>query len=101
MTEKMIKALCSRGKIEWTNHSMQRLLKREISREEVKTAIMTGEVIENYPNDYPFPSCLVLGANNIHVVCGVGQGKLWIITAYHPSLDKWESDLKTRKVDEI
>ena len=35
--------------------------------------------------------------NHIHVVCGIGEGHLWIITAYRPSLEKWESDLKTRK----
>ena len=58
---------------------------------------MCGEIIEDYPDDYPFPSCLMLGANHLHVVCGVGAGILWIITAYHPTKDKWEDDLKTRK----
>ncbi|WP_295919628.1 DUF4258 domain-containing protein [Anaerovibrio lipolyticus] len=93
----MLKKLCQDGKVEWTNHVAQRLLQRGITRQEVKQAILMGEIIENYPDDYPYPSCLILGGNHIHVVCGIGEGRLWIITAYRPSLEKWESDLKTRK----
>ena len=92
-----IKNLCRQGKMEWTNHVQQRILQREISRQDVKEAIGSGEIIENYPDDYPFPSCLILGANHLHVVCGIGNGILWIITVYRPSEDKWDEDLKTRK----
>jgi hypothetical protein len=35
----------------------------------------------------------------MHVVAGVGDGKLWIITEYHPTLEKWENDYKTRKAE--
>ncbi len=92
-----IKNLCRQGKIEWTSHVQQRILQRGITRQNVKDAIMYGEIIEKYPDDYPFPSCLILGENHLHVVCGIGAGILWIITAYYPSEDKWENDLKTRK----
>ena len=54
--------------------------------------IRDGEVIEDYPDDYPFPSCLILG-HGIHVVCGIGEGKAWIVTAYRPTLDKWEKNI--------
>ena len=97
VTRPLIKKLCESGAIEWTVHAGQRILQRGITRQEVKEAIMTGEVIEDYPDDYPYPSCLLLGSNRLHVVCGIGEGRLWIITAYWPSLDKWKSDLKTRK----
>lgn len=92
-----IMALCLQGKIEWTDHVQKRILQRGITRQEVKNAIMAGEVIEDYPDDYPFPSCLILGGNQLHVVCGIGAGVLWIITAYRPTADKWEPDLKTRR----
>ena len=69
--------------------------------DDVISCIMTGEIIEEYPNDYPYPSCLTLGNLNtkcpLHVVVGSNHEQLWIITAYYPSSDKWESDLKTRK----
>ena len=63
--------------------------------------INNGEIIEQYPDDYPFPSCLILGitinGEYVHVVVSMDEGKIYLITAYKPSLDKWESNLKTRK----
>lgn len=35
--------------------------------------------------------------NPIHVVAGVGDGKLWIITAYFPNPNQWECNFKIRK----
>ena len=93
----MIRKLCHDGAVEWTDHAAKRMLQRGITRMEVRQAILTGEIIEDYPDDYPYPSCLVLGDNKLHVVCGIGEGRLWIITAYRPSTEKWESDLRTRK----
>ena len=63
--------------------------------------MLNGEIIEQYPNDYPHPSCLVLnflnGETPIHVCVGLVESKLWIITAYFPNTDEWEDDFKTRK----
>ncbi len=60
-----------------------------------------GEVIEEYPDDYPHPSCLVFGyALNkkvLHVVVWVSKDSVYIITAYYPTLDRFEDDLKTRR----
>lgn len=33
----------------------------------------------------------------IHIVAGLGDNKLWLITAYEPDQDKWSEDFKTRK----
>lgn len=84
---------------------MTRLLQRKISLEDVKHAIKSGEIIEDYPDDYPddypYPSCLILGRNKegqaLHVVCGLGENELWLITAYKPSLEIWKEDFRTRK----
>lgn len=96
-----IKALCAAGKIAWTNHALIRMIQRGINREDVKAGILAGEIIENYPDDYPYPSCLILSANigglPLHIVCGVTDTELWIITAYRPNLTEWEPDFKTRK----
>ncbi len=84
-----------------TLHGQLRLNERNISIDDVMNAINNGEIIEEYPKDFPFPSCLILGislANNyIHVVVSMEENKIYLITAYIPSLDKWEPDLKTRK----
>jgi len=54
-----------------------------------------GEVIEKYPHDRPFPSCLVYGrtmdGKPLHVVCAVPKhiDMLIIITVYIPSENEW------------
>ena len=92
-----IRQLCSDGLIEWTEHSVIRIIQRGITKQDIEDVLKTGEIIENYPDDYPYPSCLILGGEkSLHVVCGI-ESKLWIITAYHPDLAKWEDDYKTRR----
>lgn len=96
-----IRKLVNDEKIRWTNHTLVRLFQRNISQKDIKDAILNGEIIEEYEKDYPYPSCLVYGItlNNkvLHVVCGLNENELWIITAYIPDNIKWRSDLKTRK----
>lgn len=96
-----LKAYCMQSKIKWYKHALERMHERDISREDVKNCIMNGEIIEDYPDDFPHPSCLVFGyaVNNIviHVVVGCDNKNIGIITAYIPNTEKFESDLKTRK----
>ena len=33
----------------------------KLDNDDVMNAINNGEIIEQYPDDYPFPSCLILG----------------------------------------
>lgn len=85
----------------WSQHVATRCLQRGIKTVDIENCILNGEIIEEYPDDYPYYSYLILGLTTknqfLHVVCGMGNNKLWIITAYFPSLDKWESDFKKRK----
>ena len=80
---------------------LKELLQRNITQDDVLNTLLNGEIIEEYENDYPYPSCLVYGIslNNkiLHVVCGSNEEELWIITAYYPDNIEWENDLKTRK----
>ena len=84
-----------------TSHSALRFRESKIYYDDIISAINSGEIIEEYPNDYPYPSCLILGLTvsntSVHVVCGTEGNHLWIISAYFPSTDKWTSDFKTRK----
>lgn len=96
-----IKQLCTIKAMRWTDHIHMRLIKRNISIEDIEKSLLSGEIIEQYPNDYPYPSCLVLGfdANNnhVHVVCGISETELHLITAYYPNPVKWSEDFKVRK----
>ena len=40
-------------------HSQLRLVERGITVDDIVSAIDRGEIIEEYPADYPFPSCSV------------------------------------------
>ena len=97
----IIKELVKNKKIRWTNHVMIRLLQRNISQNNVKNALLNGEIIEEYEDSYPYPSCLVygitIGKKVLHVVCGYDENELWIITAYYPDNKEWNKDLKMRK----
>ena len=59
-------------KVLMTQHSSERCRQRGIKIKDIRHTIMTGEIIEQYPDDYPFPSCLIFGysVDNriIHVV---------------------------------
>jgi len=91
-----IKIFCADDTIVLTEHLLTRMRQRHIRFEDIKNALVYGEIIEQYPDDYPFPSCLV-NAENIHVVCSIGEKGLYIITAYRPSREQWEAGGKKRK----
>ena len=101
LTISNIKTLVYFNKIRWTFHAINRMIERNILQSEVKSALLKGEIIETYLNDYPYPSCLVLGiAYNgvvLHIVCGINDYELWIITVYYPSKNDWDNNFKTRR----
>lgn len=57
---------------------------RMITTKDVENAIMTGEIIEDYPDDSKGHSCLILGAGldlrSIHLVCALQDEYLAVIT---------------------
>lgn len=96
-----VQTLVNEKKIKWSTHAVSQMQERDISIADVKNCIASGEIIEDYPDDFPYPSCLIYGyaADNkvIHVVVGTDGEILYIITAYIPNLIKFEADLKTRR----
>lgn len=96
-----LRAAVRAGVLQWQKHALERMLVRGISREAVKTAVESGEIIENYPNDTPFPSVLLLGwvqTQPIHVVLSYDDvsGYAFVITAYEPDDLHFAPDRKTR-----
>lgn len=71
--------------------------------EEIMQALDSGEIIEEYPEDKPYPSCLILGRTvterPLHIVCApvLHEERLIIITTYQPDPNRWEPDFKGRK----
>ena len=90
------------GKFEWRKHILARLAERSISQNTIIEVIMKGEIIEDHPHNVPFPSCLMLGwvkGKPYHAVVSFDETLEigYIITAYEPSLDKFEPDFRTRR----
>lgn len=86
----------------WTYHVNLRLGQRFIARETIIAAAESYEIVEEYPQDKYFPSYLLLGRQGesaFHVLFGtdVDSQNVRIVTAYYPSVEEWEEDLKTRR----
>ena len=90
-------------KIQMTDHALKRANERSIDiLTDILPALKRCEIIEEYPNDYPYKSFLVIGKTSsekyIHIVCAIGEDVVWIITEYFPNNIEWEKDFKTRNV---
>jgi hypothetical protein len=77
---------------------------RGISAEMIIDAVGydSPKICENYPNDAPWPACLILGnlpdGTPMHVVLAYNQTTIKIVTAYlNPDRSKWLDDLCTRR----
>jgi hypothetical protein len=100
MKQKII--LSANKKILFLPHAIKQISRpdRMITTEEIREAVMFGEVIEEYPKDKRGISCLVSHVKQnrvIHVVCAPKTEYLAIITAYSPTPDRWSSDFSIRK----
>ncbi len=88
-------------KIFVTEHASERFRQRGIRISDIRRAVNFGEIIEQYPEDYPYPSCLVCGKNKsdkiIHAVLSDEGTSSRIITAYFPDADKWSENFKMRR----
>jgi Domain of unknown function (DUF4258) len=86
----------------FSGHAIQRMFYRRISKDEVRSVITYGEIIEEYPNDEPFPCCLLLDYVQgipIHVVLSMDEETetCYVVTAYIPDLEVWQDDFRTRR----
>ncbi len=86
----------------YQRHAVERMALRGIREEEIEYVLHTGEVIEVYTDDTPYPSELLLGWSGnrpLHVVVAIDITihKKMIITAYEPDPNQWEADFKRRK----
>ena len=99
-----IRAKIANGFFEFSKHATDQSLLRRVSVQELREAIDTGEIIEDYPNDKYGPSCLIfgltIGDKPLHVQCSYpSRPLLKIITLYEPDAKLW-IDFKMRKPQE-
>lgn len=97
-----VAAAIDAGRVHWRMHVAQRMAERGIGRADVVDVLRSGEIIEDYADDAPFPSALVLGFDGdrpLHVVVALDaeRGETYIITVYEPSPNRFEPDWRTRR----
>ena len=86
---------------EFSKHAVDQSIIREISVQEIRSAVSVGEIIEDYPDDKYSPSCLIFGMTDnkrpIHIQCSYpARSIIKVITVYEPDPERW-IDFKIRK----
>jgi hypothetical protein len=88
------------NKVLLRKHADERAGKRKIAYSAILDVILTGEVVEYYPDSKPLPACLLMKhtADDIplYVVCGFDGETCYIITVHWLDSEKW-SDPWTRR----
>jgi Domain of unknown function (DUF4258) len=87
--------------IGFSRHAVQRMFSRGLLTTDVVSILTSGAVIEDYPSDFPYPSCLLLGwvgGRPVHVVAAqeTVSGKCIVVTVYVPDPSRWSADFKVR-----
>ena len=89
------------GDYRLTIHAFERCVERNVSPDDLKDVILSGEIIENYPVDKFGPSCLIHGTTEtgkiLHIQCSIDP--VWIVTVYDPTLkpEEWDESFKRRR----
>lgn len=87
-----VKEIARRRLLIFTEHAVRQMIKRQITDDEVRDAILFGEIIEDYPDDKYSPSCLILGATRagrpLHVQCS-DPPRVRVVTVYQPDPTEW------------
>ena len=83
-------------------HALKRMSERGFSPKEIRAALVVATVTEDYPNDTPYPSALMLGwisQRPVHVVIARNEAdqECIIITVYEPDSVKWQAGYTRRK----
>ena len=92
--ESIIYAIRS-GRIRISDHADEEAEEDDLTFEQVYFSVLHGEIIESYPKDKPYPSCLIFGTtfggDPIHSVWAYNKENEWavLITVYRPDPTKW------------
>lgn len=90
------------NRIRITDHADEATQADHLSLDEILISVLRGDVIEDYPDDKPYPSCLICGntfrQEPVHSVWAYNPGTRWavLITVYRPSEERW-LDWRTRR----
>lgn len=91
------------NRIRISDHADEEAESDQLNFDEIYFAVLHGEIIEDYPTDGPYPSCLVYGqtfsGEPIHTVWAYNESNCWcvLITVYRPDANRWVDWRERRK----
>ena len=100
-----IRRCFDQDRLYYSRHARNEMREEELGRitdQEVYEAIASGEELEAYPDDVPYPSVLLMGRTSagrpIHAVCAYSGGEdiAIVVTVYEPDPSRWH-DLRRRR----
>lgn len=83
-------------------HAIQRMFERRIGVDDVLSVLQHGLTIEQYPDDVPYPSRLIVGWRDkraLHVVVAEDSASAMtiVVTVYEPERSRWDSSFRQRR----
>ncbi len=85
-----------------TGHAREEMMEDNLTLAEIVASVRRGEIIEDYPTDFPFPSSLIFGTSQkndpIHSVWAYDERSelAILITVYRPDPGRWV-EFRTRR----
>jgi hypothetical protein len=83
------------NRVRVTAHARKEAETDRLTLEQIYTTVVRGEIIEDYPDDMPYPSCLILGytlaSQPVHSVWAYNAENQFavLITVYRPDPNLW------------
>lgn len=83
-------------------HALRQMFQRRVTDTDIRELLSRGIIIEEYPDDTPYPSCLLSGTVNgrpLHAVMAYNNvdREAIVITAYEPDTDVWSDNFTRRR----
>jgi Domain of unknown function (DUF4258) len=78
-----------------TDHADEEAEDDRLSLDDIYYSVFQGEMIESYPEERPYPRCLIYGQTPdripVHSVWGYNRANQWavLITVYRPDPARW------------
>ena len=97
-----IKTAIRAKQVRVSEHAKDEAKEDSLLLSEIFFSVHNGEIIEDYPKDKPYPSCLVYGSTEdgrpVHTVWAYNSDKkkAILITVYEPDSERW-IDQKVRR----
>ena len=83
------------GRVLVSNHADEEAANDRLHISDILVSMLTGTIIKHYPDDKPYPSCLVLSwidtANPLHSVWAYNEATRYavLVTVYRPDPTRW------------